>query len=171
MDTINPTPELLKQYPDHDQPKQTQEQDQQAHKINQVVDRLRRNGDITADEHDAAWRYYRDFTKGMHIPGLVGGYGERVGSSTPLSQLDNGSLTPAERRTFHHTRAVQALQSIDHLEQRQMIVKCIIDEVLLHEASQQVFGGSRNTAAGAGKYALILGIRALKQHYDRKYTK
>jgi hypothetical protein len=168
--SLQPTPELLRHRPDHDTPKQSREKNREAFKLNSVVDRLLRNGDITRAEHEAAERFYRDITKGMHTPGLVSSYGERMGGSTPLSQLAAASVTPAERRTFHHNAALAALQAIDQPEQRRMIYKCLVEETPLHEASQETFKGSRNAASGAGKFALICAIRQLAKHYDGKYS-
>ena len=166
-----PTPELLKHRSDYDTPKQSRDKNREAFKLNSVVDRLFRNGDIPRIEFEAAERFYRDVTRGMHTPGLVSAYGERMGGSTPLSQLSNATITSAERKAFHHEAAFLALQAINQPEQRRMIHKCIVEEKSLNDASLETFGGSRNAAAGAGKYALICAIRQLATHYDGKYAK
>ena len=169
--SLQPTAELLNHRADYDTPKQSRDKNREAYKLNSVVDRLFRNGDITRNEFEAAERFYRDLTKGMQTPGLVAAYGERMGGSTPLSQLAASTVTPAERKSFHHNAATAAMQAIDQPEQRAMITKCLIEGIPLNEASQAVFKGSRNMAAGAGKFALITAIRQLASHYDGKYTK
>jgi hypothetical protein len=52
-----------------------------------------------------------------------------------------------------------------------MVMKCVVLEMTLGQASKEVFKGSRNTASGMGKYALMLGLRALAEHYDGKYSR
>jgi hypothetical protein len=169
-DAIAPTPEFLRRH-EVDAPKKSQKKDRTAYRVRRVVGDMFRDGYICERAVAAAERFYRDAVRGMSTPGLVGAYGERAGGQTPISQIAHEVACPAERRTFHHASALEAMSAINQPEQLAMVMKCVALEMTLAEAAKQVFGGSRDMASGMGKYALKLGLQALVEHYDGKYAR
>ena len=170
MDTIAPTPEFLAHHPEVDTPKKSQQKNREAYRVRRVVGDLERDGHIGEREVAAAERFYRDATMGMRTPGLVAAYGSRTGGSTPLSQVAVDVACPQERQSFHHAAALAAMSAINNVQQLAMVMKCVVLEQTLGQASREVFGGSRNIASGMGKYALKLGLESLAHHYDHKYA-
>ena len=67
-------------------------------------------------ERRAAEMFCRDFDIGGRVTGLTMKYGERMGTGgTPASQQSrDDSLSPEDRRAFHHTRYVRACTHIGH---------------------------------------------------------
>lgn len=153
-----PTNELLEHRQDYDAPKINQQEQRGAYKLNSVVDRLLRNGEISQDQHRSAERFYKDAIIASSQPGLIARYGERIGSSTT-------GYSASERRSHHFGRIQKALDVLQP-EQRQMAMLTIVQDKGLTEAAEVVFRGPRSSRSAMGKITLIFALRELEKHYE-----
>lgn len=89
----------------------------------QVLDHMRRRGQIDDAEKAAGERFYRDFILGNRVGGLVAQYGSMGNGSTPAGQQQTRyvvdkhgemveAMSPEDRRQHHHTMWITACDAI-----------------------------------------------------------
>lgn len=149
----------------------------EAWQIVPLAQHMRRRGQITEDEEEAARRFYRDFVLGMRVTGLTMRYGERAGKGgTPAAQLaaDSDFLAPDELRTHYHTKFINACRAINHMPTIEWMVRVICEQLMagevkppsLTDVGRAYLGWRQDQQASASGATLIKsGLERLVVHY------
>lgn len=166
-DIVRPTKQRMRLAPGFDELTETQAggttRKSGAVRVWSQVENLYRNGRLTAEQHQAALKYYADWYIGLQSRGKV-----TMRWSEYISGLGGGSgnLDAAERRVFHSKRWAEANKLLEELGTRKAVHWLVINDVKPEDIGRKFWGYSgRKTASAGAVTGISLSLQRLAKFY------